>query len=90
MAIICLRVEAEAKLSLDIHRPFESIGLPCSPLENFNVQISDEEARRMGDYRDILSLTRVLVHGPESKTDVDAVIERYTSSTSSINAWVLF
>ncbi|KAK6803962.1 hypothetical protein RDI58_001746 [Solanum bulbocastanum] len=76
MAIICLRLEAEAKLSLDIHRPFESIGLPCSPLENFNVQISDGEARKMGDYRDILSLTRVLVHGPESKTDVDAVIER--------------
>lgn len=76
MAIICLRLEAEAKLSLDIHRPFESTGLPCSPLENFNVQISDEEARKMGDYRDILSLTRVLVHGPESKTDVDAVIER--------------
>ncbi|XP_015159945.1 paladin isoform X2 [Solanum tuberosum] len=76
MAIICLRLEAEVKLSLDIHRPFESTGLPCSPLENFNVQISDEEAQKMGDYRDILSLTRVLVHGPESKTDVDAVIER--------------
>ncbi|CAN4112701.1 unnamed protein product [Withania somnifera] len=76
MAIICLRLEAEAKLSLDIHQPFENTGLPCSPLKNFNVQISDEEARRMGDYRDILSLTRVLVHGPESKTDVDAVIER--------------
>ncbi|KAK4379786.1 hypothetical protein RND71_001648 [Anisodus tanguticus] len=76
MAIICLRLEAEAKLSLDIHRPFESTVLPCPPLGNFNVQISEEEPRRMGDYRDILSLTRVLVHGPESKTDVDALIER--------------
>ncbi|XP_075094031.1 uncharacterized protein LOC107778927 [Nicotiana tabacum] len=76
MAIICLRLEAEAKLSLDIHRPFEGTVLPCPPLESFNVQNSNEEARKMGDYRDILSLTRVLVHGPESKTDVDIVIER--------------
>ncbi|XP_050379056.1 uncharacterized protein LOC126796301 [Argentina anserina] len=30
----------------------------------------------MGDYRDILSLTRVLVYGPKSKADVDRVIER--------------
>lgn len=80
MAIICLRLEAEAKLSLDIHRPFEGTVLPCPPLENFNVQNSNEEARKMGDYRDILSLTRVLVHGPESKTDVDIVIERYAFS----------
>ncbi|KAF3633899.1 putative glucose-1-phosphate adenylyltransferase large subunit 2, chloroplastic-like [Capsicum annuum] len=84
MAIICLRLEAEAKLSLDIQRPFGSTGLPCSSVENFDVQISDDEAGRMGDYRDILSLTRVLVHGPESKTHVDAVIERKGCGLPSI------
>ncbi|KAI8008628.1 hypothetical protein LOK49_LG07G01705 [Camellia lanceoleosa] len=30
----------------------------------------------MGDYKDILNLTRVLVCGPKSKADVDVIIER--------------
>ncbi|KAK5783849.1 hypothetical protein PVK06_038365 [Gossypium arboreum] len=30
----------------------------------------------MGDYRDILSLTRVLIHSPKSKENVDTIIER--------------
>ncbi|XP_004301347.1 PREDICTED: uncharacterized protein LOC101303336 [Fragaria vesca subsp. vesca] len=29
----------------------------------------------MGDYHDILSLTRILVYGPKSKADVDSVME---------------
>lgn len=82
MAIICLRLEAEGKLAS--HVPGSSIGSPhlsVSPLEYLPYHISAEEAHRMGDYRDILSLTRVLVHGPESKADVDAVIERYGISS---------
>lgn len=82
MAIICLRLEAEGKLAS--HVPGSSIGSPhlsASPLENLPYHISAEEAHRMGDYRDILSLTRVLVHGPESKADVDTVIERYGISS---------
>lgn len=37
----------------------------------------DEEALSMGDYRDILSLIRVLSHGPQSKSDVDGIVELY-------------
>lgn len=66
MAIICIRLEAEGKLAYNIPRPL--VG---------NSHLSAEETRRMGDYRDILSVTRVLIHGPESKADVDAVIDRY-------------
>ncbi|KAB2612226.1 paladin-like [Pyrus ussuriensis x Pyrus communis] len=44
--------------------------------EDLPSRASDEEALGMGDYRDILSLTRVLVYGPKSKADVDIVIER--------------
>lgn len=73
MAIICIRLEAEAALT---SRVLRSIGIPClsdSREEHFS---SDDEARKLGDYRDILSLIRVLVHGPESKADIDSVIDR--------------
>lgn len=43
----------------------------------------DEEALNMGDYRDILSLIRVLSHGPQSKSDVDGIIELYVKSNQS-------
>lgn len=39
--------------------------------------LSTEDAHRTGEYRDILSVIRVLIRGPESKRDVDAVIYRY-------------
>ncbi|KAL4574619.1 hypothetical protein LXL04_021454 [Taraxacum kok-saghyz] len=64
MAIICLRLQSEGK--------FSSLPPPPLPL----TQALSSEAHEKGDYRDILSLTRVLVHGPESKSDVDIVIER--------------
>ncbi|GER55121.1 paladin [Striga asiatica] len=68
MAIVCIRLEAEAALKSSSR----IVGIPsCGELLN-----SDNEARKMGDYRDILSLIRVLVHGPESKADVDFVIDR--------------
>ncbi|KAD4584542.1 hypothetical protein E3N88_22143 [Mikania micrantha] len=64
MAIICLRFVSEGKLASD----------------NQYLSSSDEnsycEARERGDYRDILSLTRVLLRGSESKSDVDIIIER--------------
>jgi len=65
MAIICIRLQADAKLSSDI--PQSSI-LPYR---------HSDEAHKIGDYRDILSLTRVLLFGPKSKADVDVIIERY-------------
>lgn len=74
MAIICIRLEAEAALKSHVSR---SVGIPCSTNSSEEQFSSDDEARKLGDYRDILSLIRVLVHGPESKADVDTVIDRY-------------
>lgn len=64
MAIICIRLDADAKLATE---ETQSSNLPHFALK---------EEDKMGDYRDILSLTRVLVYGPRSKTDVDIIIER--------------
>lgn len=78
MAIICIKLEAEANFLSKVPQVLTSSDLYCSlPEENFYSQTSDEEALRNGDYRDILSLTRVLVNGPKSKAEVDLVIERY-------------
>ncbi|KAL8544739.1 hypothetical protein ACS0TY_005100 [Phlomoides rotata] len=63
MAIICIRLEAEAALTSRLSR---SVGSTYS----------SDEARKLGDYRDILSLIRVLAHGPESKSDIDTVVDR--------------
>ncbi|XP_058195962.1 uncharacterized protein LOC131312310 isoform X7 [Rhododendron vialii] len=68
MAIICIRLDADEKLVSDTPQPSTLL-----------YRASDEEAHKMGDYRDILSLTRVLVCGPKSKSDVDSVIERLSS-----------
>uniref|UniRef100_A0A6N2L7X7 Tyrosine specific protein phosphatases domain-containing protein n=2 Tax=Salix viminalis TaxID=40686 RepID=A0A6N2L7X7_SALVM len=77
MAIICIKLDAEAKLTSKISQTLvgsrRSSSLSESKLPS---ELSDEEALRMGDYRDILSLTRVLIHGPKSKADVDIVIEK--------------
>ncbi|XP_042044508.1 paladin-like isoform X2 [Salvia splendens] len=73
MAIICMRLEAEAALKSHVLRSVGISSSTSSVKEQFN---SDDEARKLGDYRDILSLIRVLVHGPESKADVDSVIDR--------------
>ncbi|GLT68208.1 hypothetical protein SLA2020_404600 [Shorea laevis] len=76
MAIICIRLGAEANFASKIPESLVDTNLPFMNEENLPSRASDEEARRMGDYRDILSLTRVLVYGPQSKADVDIVIER--------------
>lgn len=76
MAIMCIKIGADANLASKIHQPL--LGPDISPVaeENTIPRAGNEEALRMGDYRDILSLTRVLIHGPQSKADVDIVIER--------------
>ncbi|CAK7348578.1 unnamed protein product [Dovyalis caffra] len=76
MAIICIRLDSEAKFSSNIAQT--SVGRRSLSMSEANLpsEMSDEEALRMGDYRDILSLTRVLIHGPKSKADVDIVIEK--------------
>lgn len=77
MAILCIKLQVEANVASYTLRPLVRIPQPfLLPLGNTSLQASDDEARKMGDYRDILSLTRVLMHGPESKADVDSVIER--------------
>jgi hypothetical protein len=78
MAIICIKLDAEAKLTSKISQTLVSSRRSSSLSEaNLPSELSDEEALRMGDYRDILSLTRVLIHGPQSKADVDIIIEKY-------------
>ncbi|KAG9146991.1 hypothetical protein Leryth_005245 [Lithospermum erythrorhizon] len=83
MSIICIRLKAEARSVLD---PGQTVvHHPCpSPVAKILHQISEEETKTMGDYRDILSLSRVLVHGPESKADVDRVIERCAGAGHSL------
>ncbi|KAH8517096.1 hypothetical protein H0E87_005155 [Populus deltoides] len=77
MAIICIKLDAEAKLTSKISQTLVSSRRSSSLSEaNLPSELSDEEALRMGDYRDILSLTRVLIHGPQSKADVDIIIEK--------------
>lgn len=73
MAIICIRLEASMSTSL-VSRSLIGSSYPQTSVEE--KVSSDDEARKMGDYRDILSLIRVLVRGPESKADVDSVIDR--------------
>lgn len=76
MAIICIRIGAEANFSLKIPTSLASTNQLYSAEEELSSRACNEETLRMGDYRDILSLTRVLVYGPESKADADLVIER--------------
>ncbi|KHN43392.1 Paladin [Glycine soja] len=72
MAIICIRLDAGSKVSQPLFGPH--IGAVTE--EDLPSQTSNEMALSMGDYGDILNLTRVLIHGPQSKADVDIVIER--------------
>ncbi|KAK4282652.1 hypothetical protein QN277_014003 [Acacia crassicarpa] len=76
MAIMCIKLGAATNLESKISRPL--YGPPIHPMgqENMPSRASNEEAFRMGDYRDILNLTRVLISGPQSKADVDIIIER--------------
>ncbi|CAJ1871832.1 unnamed protein product [Sphenostylis stenocarpa] len=72
MAIICIRLDAGSKVSQPLFGPH----IYAVTEENLPSRASNETALSMGDYSDILNLTRVLIHGPQSKADVDLVIER--------------
>jgi predicted sugar kinase len=76
MAIICIRLGAEANFASKVLQPSFGPDTYAVTEDNSLSRASNETALRMGDYRDILNLTRVLVHGPQSKSDVDIVIER--------------
>ena len=80
MAIICCRLDAEVNFGTSsVTQTLADTHLHSTPEESLPSRTSEEEAQRMGDYRDILSLTRVLMHGPKSKTDVDILTERSVS-----------
>ncbi|KAG2693104.1 hypothetical protein I3760_08G082200 [Carya illinoinensis] len=76
MAILCIKLSTEPKFGSKIPESSVDTKLLSGNEENLPSQASDAEAHELGDYRDILSLTRVLVHGPQSKADVDIIIER--------------
>ncbi|XP_010544899.1 PREDICTED: paladin-like [Tarenaya hassleriana] len=73
MAITCLGLQPGQNFTTETWDPAPN---PNSNLEeDLPSRATEEEALRMGDYRDILSLIRVLSHGPQSKADVDGIIE---------------
>lgn len=79
MAISCLGLDAAGRLpSSETSEPSEeTTSLPPAQSDGAAPsQLVGEETLKQGDYRDILSLTRVLTHGPKSKAEVDLVIER--------------
>ncbi|KAK9950366.1 hypothetical protein M0R45_005859 [Rubus argutus] len=76
MAITCIRIGAETSFASKDLESLVKMNPLYTPEEDLPSQAPDEEVLRMGDYRDILSLTRVLVYGPKSKADVDILIER--------------
>ncbi|CAA7030575.1 unnamed protein product [Microthlaspi erraticum] len=70
MAITCLLLQPGQKLTATPNTNSSALEEDDSPS-----RACDEEALSMGDYRDILSLIRVLSHGPQSKSDVDGIVE---------------
>ncbi|MQL95031.1 hypothetical protein Taro_027696 [Colocasia esculenta] len=77
MAITCLGLNVDGKFSSEISKSLvERNSLSLTQNETSSSQLSGEAAFKQGDYRDILSLTRVLIYGPKSKAEVDVVIER--------------
>lgn len=79
MAILCIRLGSEADdFASNIPQSMTNADLSYACEDSLHPQASEEAAFRIGDYRDILSLTRVLMYGPKSKADVDIVIDRYS------------
>ncbi|XP_057517850.1 uncharacterized protein LOC130798771 [Amaranthus tricolor] len=75
MAIICARLYAEGNVQHEVPSSAVSAS-PLSVPDDMSCWASDEVALKLGDYRDILSLIRVLAQGPKSKADTDNIIER--------------
>lgn len=88
MAITCLRLQAEAQLAT-LSASSSKVSDMLSPvLVAGNQKVvtrpaDDTEAYQQGDYRDILSLTRVLADGPASKAEVDVVIDRFVHNLAA-------
>lgn len=76
MSIICVRLYADGNVHHHVPSSFYAIPTPLNVPDVQSCWASDEAALKLGDYRDILSLTRVLAQGPRSKADVDNIIER--------------
>lgn len=76
VSITCLKLEAEANSETKVEQSLMSTRLNPTPEESLPLRTSVEEALKMDDYSDILNLTRVLIHGPRSKADVDIIIDR--------------
>lgn len=81
MAITCLRLQAEIQLaslpdpsykSSEILEPI----LLAGSQQVVSSPVVGSLAFQQGDYRDILSLVRVLVNGPAMKAEVDIIIDR--------------
>ncbi|CAO2826691.1 unnamed protein product [Amaranthus hypochondriacus] len=75
MAILCVRLYADGNVQFDVPSSAVSASPPSGP-DDMSCWASDEAALKLGDYRDILSLIRVLAQGPRSKADVDNIIDR--------------
>lgn len=82
MAISCLLLQARGEIARRVASTSKEkdIGYQM-PSAAAQIPISQraydtDEAYRQGDYRDVLSLTRVLANGPASKVEVDKVIDR--------------
>ncbi|KAK4766546.1 hypothetical protein SAY87_008188 [Trapa incisa] len=76
MSITCLKLEAEPKSEATLEQSLTNMKQNSTSEENLPSRTSLEEALKMGDYSDILNLTRVLIYGPKSKSDVDTIINR--------------
>lgn len=80
MAISCLLLQARVEMAQRVastskEKAIDYQMLPAAA-QILRRPFDDDEAYRQGDYRDVLSLTRVLANGPASKIEVDKVIER--------------
>lgn len=89
MAITCLRLQAEIQLASLPDPSYKSSEILEPILLAGNQQVVSSPvvgslAFQQGDYRDILSLVRVLVNGPASKAEVDIIIDRYAISNLQI------
>lgn len=67
MAIICVKLCAEANFAWKLPESMVGTNLHSMNEEKLPSRTYDEEARKMGDYLDILSLTRVFAYGAQSK-----------------------
>ncbi|KAG0479706.1 hypothetical protein HPP92_010564 [Vanilla planifolia] len=70
MVMACLGLDAQTNF---VTGASNNSAPPSISLPDWHV---GEESLKYGDYSDILSLTRVLIHGPKCKAEVDSIIER--------------